>query len=95
MFHWTLVGLGAFLLVSGLIMWEAVTWQDVPVFVWLDRFNPWLMDTFIRTGHLVAAMLFAGLLISHVYFALLPQNKRMLRAITVGAKAASPQHDVD
>ena len=84
-FHWTLIGLGAFLLVSGLIEWEAFQILGVPVFVWLDRINNTFMDGFIRTGHLVAAMLFAGLLALHTYFAVLPQNRPFLRAVVFGS----------
>ncbi len=83
-FHWTLLAIGAYLLVSGLLMWEALTWQGVPLFVWLDRFNHTFMDGFMRTGHLVAAMVFAGLVLVHFYFAVLPQNRPFLRAMTVG-----------
>ena len=83
-FHWTLLGLGAFLLISGLLMWPALTWQGVPLFIWLDRFNHTLMDGFMRTGHLVASMVFAGLLVLHVYFALLPQNRPFLRSMIFG-----------
>ncbi|MDA4120381.1 MAG: cytochrome b/b6 domain-containing protein, partial [Thaumarchaeota archaeon] len=73
-FHWTLIALGAFLLISGLVEWEAIQIQGVPVFVLLDRFNHAFMDGFLRTGHLVAAMLFAGMFSLHVYFSVLPQN---------------------
>jgi cytochrome b subunit of formate dehydrogenase len=84
-FHWALIALGAFLLVSGLLEWEALKIQGVPVFVLLDRFSNAFMDGFIRTGHLVAAMLFAGLAALHVYFSVLPQNRPLLRAMSLGA----------
>ena len=87
-FHWTLIALGAFLLASGLVEWQAFQIQGVPVFVLLDRFNHALMDGFIRTGHLVAAMLFAGLVALHVYFSVLPQNRAFLRAISLGSSDA-------
>ena len=87
-FHWTLIGLGAFLLISGLIEWQAFQIQGIPVFVLLDRVNHTLMDGFIRTGHLVAAMLFAGLVALHVYFSILPQNRPFLRAIGLGSSGA-------
>jgi len=94
-FHWSLLALGGFLLVSGLLMWEALTWQGVPLFVVLDRWNGWFMDTFMRTGHLVAAMLFAGLVVLHTYFALLPQNRPLLRSITLGtAKFTTTQAEL-
>ena len=83
-YHWTLVALGAFLLVSGLLEWEAVQIGGVPVFVILDRINNTFMDGFIRTGHLVAAMLFAGLAVTHFYFAILPQNRPFLRSMALG-----------
>ena len=86
MFHWSLIFLGAFLLVSGLLTWEAITWQGVPLFVWLDRINHQFMDSFIRTGHLVAAMLASGLVLLHVYFAILPQNRKILKAISTGER---------
>ncbi len=89
-FHWTLIALGAFLLVSGLLEWEAVRINGVPLFVLLDRVNNTFMDGFMRTGHLVAAMLFAGLFALHVYFAVLPQNRPLLRAISRG-RSKSPQ----
>jgi cytochrome b subunit of formate dehydrogenase len=106
-FHWSLLVLGAFLLVSGLLMWEALKWNSVPLFVVLDRWNGAFMDGFMRTGHLVAAMLFAGLVVLHTYFALLPQNRPLLRSITikkrensravaavaVGAVAVVPVHE--
>jgi hypothetical protein len=50
----------------------------------LDRINNTFMDGFLRTGHLVAAMLFAGLVALHIYFAVLPQNRPFLRAISFG-----------
>ena len=50
MFHWGLIILGSFLLLSGLLTWEAITWQGVPLFVWLDRINHPFMDSFMRTG---------------------------------------------
>jgi cytochrome b subunit of formate dehydrogenase len=84
-FHWTLIALGAFLLISGLLEWEAITILGVPAFVWLDRINSTFMDGFIRTGHLVAAMLFASLLALHTYFAVLPQNRPFLRAMSFGS----------
>jgi hypothetical protein len=56
--------------------------------VLLDRINHTLMDGFIRTGHLVAAMLFAGLVALHVYFSILPQNRPFLRAIGLGSSGA-------
>ena len=80
-FHWSLLVLGAFLVVSGLLMWEALKWNGVPLFIVLDRWNNTFMDGFMRTGHLVAAMLFAGLVVLHTYFALLPQNRPLLRSI--------------
>lgn len=83
-FHWSLLALGAFLLVSGLLMWEAVKWDGVPVFIVLDRWNAAFMDGFMRTGHLVAAMLFGGLAVVHTYFAVLPQNRPLLRSIVPG-----------
>ena len=86
MFHWSLIILGAFLLISGLLTWEAITWQGIPLFVWLDRINHPFMDSFMRTGHLVAAMLVFGLALLHVYFAMLPQNRNILKAITLGRK---------
>jgi cytochrome b subunit of formate dehydrogenase len=89
-FHWTLIALGAFLLVSGLVEWEAIRVNGVPVFVLLDRFNNTLMDGFLRTGHLVAAMLFAGLVALHVYFAVLPQNRPLLRAMSLGSSRSHP-----
>ena len=89
-FHWTLIALGAFLLISGLVEWDALKVQGIPVFVWLDRINHTFMDGFIRTGHLVAAMLFAGLVALHVYFSVLPQNRPFLRAISLGSSRASP-----
>jgi cytochrome b subunit of formate dehydrogenase len=89
-FHWTLIALGAFLLVSGLAEWEAVQIHGVPVFVLLDRINNTFMDGFLRTGHLVAAMLFAGLAVLHVYFAILPQNRPFLRAISLGSSSSPP-----
>ncbi len=82
--HWTLIVLGAFLLISGLAEWEAIQIQGIPLFVWLDRINNTFMDGFLRTGHLVAAMLFAGLLALHTYFAILPQNRPFLRAMSLG-----------
>jgi hypothetical protein len=82
-FHWTLLALGAFLLASGLLMWEALTWRGVPLYVWVDRWNHTFMDDFMRTGHLVAAMAFAGLLVLHAYFAVLPQNRALLRSMTM------------
>jgi Ni,Fe-hydrogenase I cytochrome b subunit len=91
-FHWSLVVLGAFLLVSGLLEWEQIKWQGIPLFVWLDRWNGLFMDGFMRTGHLVAAMLFAGLAVLHVYFALLPQNRSMLMAITTGNTGSPRAH---
>ncbi|MDA4127598.1 MAG: cytochrome b/b6 domain-containing protein [Thaumarchaeota archaeon] len=91
MFHWSLIILGAFLLASGLLTWEAITWQGIPLFVWLDRINHPFMDSFIRTGHLVAATLVFGLVGLHAYFALLPQNKNILRAITTGAEGKSQE----
>ena len=84
-FHWTLIALGAFLLVSGLIEWQALQIQGVPVFVLLDRISHTFMDGFLRTGHLVAGMLFAGLVALHVYFSILPQNRPFLRAISLGS----------
>jgi cytochrome b subunit of formate dehydrogenase len=84
-YHWTLMALGAFLLISGLAEWEAVQIQGVPVFVLLDRINNTFMDGFLRTGHLVAAMLFAGMVALHVYFAILPQNRPFLRAMSLGS----------
>jgi cytochrome b subunit of formate dehydrogenase len=93
-FHWTLIALGAFLLVSGLAEWEAVQIQGVPVFVLLDRANPALIDGFLRPGHLVASMVFGGLMALHVYFAILPQNRPFLRAIGLGssrARASDPK----
>ncbi len=87
-FHWTLIALGAFLLISGLIEWDAVQIQGVPVFVWLDRINHTFMDGFMRTGHLVAAMLFAGMAALHVYFSILPQNRPLLRAMGFGSSRA-------
>jgi cytochrome b subunit of formate dehydrogenase len=89
-FHWTLIALGAFLLISGLIEWEAVKIQGVPVFVLLDRINHTFMDGFLRTGHLVAAMLFAGMVALHVYFAILPQNRPLLRAVSLGSSSSRP-----
>jgi len=90
-FHWTLIALGSFLLVSGLAEWEAVQIQGVPVFVLLDRFNNTFMDGFLRTGHLVAAMLFAGMVALHVYFAVLPQNRPFLSAMSLGnSRSRSP-----
>jgi cytochrome b561-like protein len=94
-FHWTLIALGAFLLVSGLIEWEAVQIHGVPVFVLLDRVNNAFMDGFLRTGHLVAAMLFAGLVALHVYFAVLPQNRTLLRAITLGSSDSHQSSSVE
>ena len=94
-FHWTLIAMGAFLLVSGLIEWEALKIQGVPVFVLLDRYNNAFMDGFIRTGHLVAAMLFAGLVAVHIYFSVLPQNRPFLRAMSLGrsgARAKDSEH---
>ncbi len=90
-FHWTLLALGAFLLVSGLLMWEALTWHGIPLFVLLDRWNNWFMDSFMRTGHLVGAMVFAGMLVLHTYFSLLPQNRVLLRSITLGSAHKSQQ----
>ncbi len=87
-FHWTLITLGAFLLISGLVEWDALKIQGIPVFVWLDRINNTFMDGFIRTGHLVGAMLFAGLVALHVYFSILPQNRPFLRAISLGSSGA-------
>jgi cytochrome b subunit of formate dehydrogenase len=87
-FHWTLIALGAFLLVSGLLEWEAIRIGGVPLFVLLDRVNNAFMDGFMRTGHLIAAMLFAGLLALHVYFAVLPQNRPFMRAISLGSPRA-------
>ena len=84
MFHWGLIILGSFLLLSGLLTWEAITWQGVPLFVWLDRINHPFMDSFMRTGHLVAAMLVFGLVLLHTYFAILPQNRKILKAIVTG-----------
>lgn len=89
-FHWTLIGLGAFLLFSGLTEWEAVRIGGVPLFVLLDRINNSFMDGFLRTGHLVAAMLFAGMVALHVYFAILPQNRPFLRAIALGISRSRP-----
>ena len=89
-FHWTLISLGVFLLISGLIEWEAVRIQGVPVFVLLDRINHAFMDGFLRTGHLVAAMLFAGMVALHTYFAVLPQNRPFLRAIVLGSPRSRP-----
>jgi len=89
-FHLTLIALGAFLLVSGLAEWEAVQIQGVPVFVFLDRINNAFMDGFLRTGHLVAAMLFAGMVALHVYFAVLPQNRPFLRAVILGSSLPAP-----
>ena len=94
-FHWTLLALGAFLLISGLLMWEALTWHGVPLFIVLDRWNNWFMDSFMRTGHLVAAMLFAGMVVLHTYFALLPQNRPLLRSMTLGAGAKSKRAEVN
>jgi cytochrome b subunit of formate dehydrogenase len=94
-FHWTLIALGAFLLISGLIEWEAVRINGVPVFVLLDRVNNTFMDGFLRTGHLVAAMLFAGLVALHVYFAILPQNRPFLRAIGLGSSRSRPPQGPD
>ncbi len=91
-FHWTLIALGAFLLISGLIEWEAIQIQGVPVFVLLDRINHTFMDGFLRTGHLVAAMLFAGLLALHTYFAILPQNRPLLRAMSLGRSRGLAPH---
>ncbi len=88
-YHWTLLALGGFLLVSGLLEWEALTWQGVPLFVLLDRWNHVFIDDFMRTGHLVAAMLFAGLVVIHIYFAILPQNRPFLRSITTGSRSGS------
>jgi hypothetical protein len=68
-------------------MWEALTWGGVPLYVLLDRWNNTFMDGFMRTGHLVAAMLFAGIALLHTYFALLPQNRPLLRSMTLGAGA--------
>jgi cytochrome b subunit of formate dehydrogenase len=93
-FHWTLLALGAFLLVSGLLMWEALRWNGVPLFVVLDRWNNQFMDSFMRTGHLVAGVLFAGLVVLHTYFALLPQNRSLLRSMTLGAGARSNPAEV-
>lgn len=87
-FHWSLIALGAFLLVSGLLEWEALRINGVPLFVLLDRVNNAFMDGFMRTGHLVAAMLFSGLFALHVYFSLLPQNRPFLRAIGLGSSRA-------
>jgi Ni,Fe-hydrogenase I cytochrome b subunit len=89
-FHWTLIALGAFLLFSGLTEWEAVQIGGVPLFVLLDRVNNTFMDGFLRTGHLVAGMLFAGMVALHVYFAILPQNRPFLRAITLGSSRSHP-----
>ena len=86
MFHWGLIILGPFLLLSGLLTWEAITWQGVPLFVWLDRINHPFMDSFMRTGHLVAAMLVFGLAFLHTYFAILPQNRNILKAIVTGRR---------
>lgn len=93
MFHWTLIILGAFLLLSGLLTWEAITWQGIPLFVWLDRINHPFMDSFIRTGHLVAAMLVFGLVVLHTYFALLPQNKSILNAIVTGRRVEPNENE--
>ena len=73
-------------MISGLLTWEAITWQGIPLFVWLDRINHPFLDSFMRTGHLVAAMFVFGLALSHVYFAMLPQNRNILKAITLGRK---------
>lgn len=91
MFHWSLIILGAFLLLSGLLTWEAITWQGIPLFIWLDRINHPFMDSFIRTGHLVATMLVFGLVVLHSYFALLPQNKGILKTMTTG-RSVMPSH---
>jgi cytochrome b subunit of formate dehydrogenase len=89
-FHWTLIALGAFLLISGLTEWEAVQIDGVPVFVLLDRINKSFMDGFLRTGHLVAAMLLAGMVALHIYFAILPQNRPFLKAVSLGSSRSNP-----